>query len=154
MLFLSVLSPHCRTWAFSSCREQELLSHCIAWASLQWLLFLLKKVWGTQASVEVCGLRDVAHQPRCSEAQSPDQGSNLCPLPWLEDSLPLSPGKSPGGFYNSLTHCTARAHDRCACILSILLFQHFSSNFNLVIYCKIPVYNDLEILKAGAFLQI
>ena len=33
VLFLSALGPHHRTWAFSGCREQGLLSSCGAWAS-------------------------------------------------------------------------------------------------------------------------
>ena len=59
-----------------------------------------------------------------------------------------APGKPQRrNFYSSLTHWTTRAHDRCACILYILLFQHFLVIY-LVSYCKIPVYNDLEILKS------
>ena len=85
ILFLAVLGLHCRTWAFSSCRERGLL-----FIALHWLLIALisccgKQALGTQASVVVihglllpwaCGI-------------FPDQESNPCPLPWQVDSYAL-----------------------------------------------------------------
>ena len=56
--------------------------HCFAGFSLEWLLFL-----GSTGSVAV------AHGLSCPVACEiiPDQGSNLGPLHWQADSLPLDP---------------------------------------------------------------
>ena len=80
--------------------------------SLQWLLLLRStgsrckgcSSCGTWASVVVVrGLQSIgsvvaAHGLSCSTACGifPDQGSNLCPLHWQEDSSPLRHQGSPG----------------------------------------------------------
>ena len=76
-LFLAVLHLRCRMGFFQ-----------VQWEgfSLQWLL-----LWSTDSRVH--GLQSLWHVGfSCSTAHGifPDQGSNLCLLQWLMNSLPLS----------------------------------------------------------------
>ena len=75
-------SPHCLTWAFSSCSKQELLSSCGAEGfSLQWLLVAAPGLYSIGPRVAVPGL---SCPMACGIFQ--DHGSNPCPLYWQVDS--------------------------------------------------------------------
>lgn len=87
-------------------------------------LFLWRRFEDTQASVEVCGLKLWRTNLGALQGHSPRPGSNLCPLPWLEDSLPLSPGKS-GETLQQFDSLYRQSTWSMRCHLSILLFQHF-----------------------------
>ena len=82
-LFLAALCLRCCMWAFSSGSEWGLLSNCGAWASPCSVL--------SCCTAQALGLRGsvvLAHGLSCPMACGifPDQGSNLCPLHWQEDS--------------------------------------------------------------------
>ena len=95
-LFLLALGFHCCQWAFSTCDMWGLLccgaqaSHCGEFSC-----------WGTQ-SLELEGFSSCgAHRLSCSMVCEifPDQGLNLCPLHWPENSYLLChPGNPQVNF--------------------------------------------------------
>ena len=83
-LFLAALGLRCCAQVFSSCSAWA--SHCGG--------LPLQSTGSRHAGLSSCGTRAsvvVAHRLSCSAACGifPDQGSNLCPLPWQVDSQPL-----------------------------------------------------------------
>ena len=83
-LFLSVLGLRCYLRAFSTCSEQGLLPRC----SCTHLIIVAHGL----SCLKVCGI-------------FPDQGSNLCLLPWRADSLPLSHQGSPLAMFLTPQEC-------------------------------------------------
>ena len=68
---------------FSSCGKQGLLSSCGVWASHRGGF----SHWGARA-LDSWASAIVEQRLSCSKARGifPNQGSNLCPLPWQADS--------------------------------------------------------------------
>ena len=83
LLLLAVVGLHCYMQAFSSCSDQGLYSSCSAWAS-HCSGF---SCWRARA-LECMGSLVVAHGLSCPMTCGIflDQGLNLCPLHWQEDS--------------------------------------------------------------------
>ena len=85
IFFLAMLIWFCCTWTFSSWSQQELLSRCCVQAS-------------HCCSYSCCRMQALKHRlstsvihacSSCTCGILPDQGSNLCPVHWQVDFLPL-----------------------------------------------------------------
>ena len=116
---------------FSSCREQGLLSSYGARGSRCSGFFCFEaQSRGAQASaaapagspvttpeLQSTGSVVVTHGLSCSVACGifPDQGSNLCPLPWQADSLPLShQGSATATFKKRTVSIACKANFNCS----------------------------------------
>ena len=102
-LFLTVLGLHCCTWAFSTCREWDLLSTCGARTYCNDLSCWVTQALG-HAGFSSCGLRAPGNKfngygawNNCSAAWGNflDQRWNQCALRCKSDSLPLGHQGSP-----------------------------------------------------------
>ena len=90
-LFLTMLGLCCCTWAFSSFREQGLLSSGGMWAAHCSLFSCYRSgVW----SVQLCSCGQRLSCPTVCEIL-PDQGPNWCSLHWQTDSQALDHQGSP-----------------------------------------------------------
>ena len=101
ILLLAVLGLQCRVGFFLVVASRAPLRLCSGGFLLQWSL-LLRPVGRVDSGAEAPGLSSTGSifaelGPSCSLACGimPDQGSNLCPLQWQADSLPLDHQGSP-----------------------------------------------------------